>query len=108
MTLRAESSPSSLVWKFSQVFGERSPGEDVQDADIISSIEFEKSGDYLAVGDRGGRIVIFERKANKDSLGEHHTHLEKLDFVDTHHPEFQYKTEFQSHEPEILMYSHFI
>lgn len=100
MTLRAESSPSSLVWKFSQVFGERSPGEDVQDADIISSIEFEKSGDYLAVGDRGGRIVIFERKANKDSLGEHHTLLEKLDFVDTHHPEFQYKTEFQSHEPE--------
>ncbi|CAL5361990.1 unnamed protein product [Camellia sinensis] len=100
MTLSTESSPSSLVWKFSQVFGERSPGEDVQDADIISSIEFEKSGDYLAVGDRGGRIVIFERKANKDSLGEHHTHLEKLDFVDTHHPEFQYKTEFQSHEPE--------
>ncbi|THG15224.1 hypothetical protein TEA_013847 [Camellia sinensis var. sinensis] len=74
--------------------------ESLQDADIISSIEFEKSGDYLAVGDRGGRIVIFERKANKDSLGEHHTHLEKLDFVDTHHPEFQYKTEFQSHEPE--------
>lgn len=26
---------------------------------------FEKSGDYLAVGDRGGRVVIFERKDGK-------------------------------------------
>ena len=33
--------------------------------DIISSMGFEKSGDYLAVGDRGGRVVIFERKDGK-------------------------------------------
>ena len=34
--------------------------------DVITAIEFEKSGDYLAVGDRGGRVVIFERKSGKD------------------------------------------
>lgn len=34
--------------------------------DTISAIEFDKSGDYLAVGDRGGRVVIFERKADND------------------------------------------
>ncbi|XP_037496139.1 serine/threonine protein phosphatase 2A 55 kDa regulatory subunit B beta isoform [Jatropha curcas] len=54
-----------LDWKFSQVFGERVPGEDVQDVDVISAIEFDKSGDFLAVGDRGGRVVIFERKDRK-------------------------------------------
>lgn len=26
---------------------------------------FDASGDYLAVGDRGGRVVIFERKDGK-------------------------------------------
>lgn len=67
MTFTPESSPSALDWKFSQVFGERSPGEDVQDIDVISAIEFDKTGDYLAVGDRGGRIVVFEKKAGKDS-----------------------------------------
>lgn len=34
--------------------------------DVISAIDFEKSGDYLAAGDRGGRVVIFERKPGKD------------------------------------------
>ncbi|PSS07768.1 Serine/threonine protein like [Actinidia chinensis var. chinensis] len=102
MTFSAESSNSNLEWKFSQIFGERSPEEEVQDVDVISAIEFEKSGDYLAVGDRGGRVVIFERKANKNDLSEHYTQneLEQLDFLDAQHPQFQYKTEFQSHEPE--------
>lgn len=29
--------------------------------DIISAIEFDKTGDYLATGDHGGRVVLFER-----------------------------------------------
>lgn len=33
--------------------------------DIVSTLEFEKRGDYLAVGDQGGRVVIFERKDGK-------------------------------------------
>ncbi|KAJ0076002.1 hypothetical protein Patl1_33411 [Pistacia atlantica] len=58
--------PQPLEWKFSQVFGERTAGEEVQEVDIISAIEFDKSGDHLATGDRGGRVVLFERTDNKD------------------------------------------
>lgn len=34
--------------------------------DIISAIEFDKSGNHLATGDRGGRVVLFERTDLKD------------------------------------------
>lgn len=34
--------------------------------DIISAIEFDKSGDHLATGDRGGRVVLFERTDTRD------------------------------------------
>jgi len=34
-------------------------------ADIISAVEFDSSGDYLAIGDRGGRVVILERNNAK-------------------------------------------
>ena len=30
-------------------------------ADIISTVEFDDTGRYLATGDRGGRVVLFER-----------------------------------------------
>lgn len=33
----------------------------VRAADIISAVEFDDSGQFLATGDRGGRVVIFER-----------------------------------------------
>lgn len=28
--------------------------------DLISAVQFDSTGDYLATGDRGGRVVIFE------------------------------------------------
>lgn len=33
-------------------------------ADIISTVEFDHTGDYLATGDKGGRVVLFERNEN--------------------------------------------
>ncbi|XP_022948816.1 serine/threonine protein phosphatase 2A 55 kDa regulatory subunit B beta isoform-like isoform X1 [Cucurbita moschata] len=92
-------SSQPLEWKFSQVFGERTAGEEVQEVDIISAIEFEKTGDHLATGDRGGRVVLFERTDRKDHGGTRKD-LEKKDHSVSRHPEFRYKTEFQSHEPE--------
>ncbi|KAL8118715.1 serine/threonine protein phosphatase 2A 55 kDa regulatory subunit B beta isoform-like isoform X2 [Apium graveolens] len=91
--------PSPLDWKFSQVFGERTAGEEVQEVDIISAIEFDKSGDHLATGDRGGRVVLFERTDTKEHGGSRRD-LERMDYLVSRHPEFRYKTEFQSHEPE--------
>ena len=32
-----------------------------QTADIISCVEFNQDGDLLATGDKGGRVVIFQR-----------------------------------------------
>ncbi|XP_043710484.1 serine/threonine protein phosphatase 2A 55 kDa regulatory subunit B beta isoform-like isoform X2 [Telopea speciosissima] len=93
-----EGVPPSLEWKFSQVFGERAAGEEVQEVDIISAIEFDKSGEHLATGDRGGRVVLFERIDGKDCTLR--KDQEKRDYPASLHPEFRYQTEFQSHEPE--------
>jgi len=40
----------------------------ISSVDIISAIEFDKSGDHLATGDRGGRVVLFERTDTKDVI----------------------------------------
>ncbi|KAF8949652.1 protein phosphatase 2A regulatory subunit cdc55, partial [Entomortierella lignicola] len=50
--------------------------------DIISTVEFDHTGDYLATGDKGGRVVLFERNEGKKGC------------------EYKFHTEFQSHEPE--------
>ncbi|XP_048637753.1 serine/threonine protein phosphatase 2A 55 kDa regulatory subunit B alpha isoform isoform X1 [Brassica napus] len=92
----ADASPP-LQWRFSQVFGERSAGEEVQPVDMILAIEFDHSGDHLATGDRGGRVVLFERSDAKHSSGARRD-LEETDYP-VRHPEFCYKTEFQSHDP---------
>lgn len=41
--------------------------------DIISAIEFDKTGDHLATGDRGGRVVLFERTDTKEVCFSHLT-----------------------------------
>ncbi|CAN4100523.1 unnamed protein product [Withania somnifera] len=89
-------------WKFSQVFGEQTPHEHIQDCDILSALEFDKNGDHLAVGDQGGRVMIFERQAGKEDLFERSSRSDSGQFnlPQKQHPEFKYKTEFQSHEPE--------
>jgi hypothetical protein len=37
-------------------------------ADIISAVEFDQTGDYLATGDKGGRVVLFERNESVGSI----------------------------------------
>ena len=50
----------------------------------MTAINFDKTGEYLSVGDKGGRVIIFKRIRSK-----------KRSRVD----DFEYFTEFQSHEP---------
>ncbi|PVU90848.1 hypothetical protein BB561_004704 [Smittium simulii] len=69
-------------WKFTQCFGDKAEVEDVTEADIISTVEFNQTGEYLATGDRGGRVVLFQRSEDKNGHG------------------YNFYTEFQSHEPE--------
>lgn len=73
---------SSQHWKFAQCFGDKGDIEDITEADIISTVEFDHTGDYLASGDKGGRVVLFERNHSKKGC------------------EYKFYTEFQSHEPE--------
>ncbi|WPK26069.1 hypothetical protein PUMCH_003414 [Australozyma saopauloensis] len=70
-------------WKFSQCFGDKGDIENITEADIISTVEFDSTGTFLATGDKGGRVVLFERNANKKN-----------------HCEYKFFTEFQSHDAE--------
>jgi len=74
-------SGSELEWKFSQVFGDSpaKPPVEVTEVDIVSAIEFDETGEYIAAGDRGGRVVLFKQNENK---------------------KYKFYAEFQSHEPE--------
>ncbi|ORX61775.1 protein phosphatase PP2A regulatory subunit B [Hesseltinella vesiculosa] len=69
-------------WKFAQCFGDKGDSDDITEADIISTVEFDQTGNYLATGDKGGRIVLFERNDSKKGC------------------EYKFYTEFQSHEAE--------
>lgn len=37
-------------------------------ADIVSCVEFNDDGEFLATGDKGGRVVIFSRDKEKDEV----------------------------------------
>jgi hypothetical protein len=70
--------------EFSQCFGDKAAPEELTDggctrrdaartgrpsspsprpmaADLLTTVEFDETGTYLATGDRGGRVVIFEK-----------------------------------------------
>merc|ERR1712000_27528 len=81
---------SSLDWKFSQVFGDRTQTQDVAEEDVVSAVEFDETGDFIAAGDKGGGIVVFERDHSKSSKKSRKEAL----------PEYKFYAEFQSHEPE--------
>ncbi|CAD6505715.1 BgTH12-01202 [Blumeria graminis f. sp. triticale] len=76
--------PYSPKWKFTQCFGDKGDVEKKTEAlaDIISTVQFDHTGNYLATGDRGGRVVLFEKNESKRTC------------------EYRFHTEFQSHEPE--------
>lgn len=57
--------------------------EKVHDEDVISAMSFDKTGNYLALGDKAGRLIIFQQNIVKKS---------KRKFS-----EFNYITEIQSH-----------
>ncbi|TQS38251.1 hypothetical protein Golomagni_01249 [Golovinomyces magnicellulatus] len=87
-----EGEPNTPTWKFTQCFGDKGDVEDITEADIISTVEFDHTGNYLATGDKGGRVVLFERNETRGSSP-------KI-FVQKKTCEYKFHTEFQSHEPE--------
>lgn len=70
-----------LNWKLNQVFGEENAVDAVSDEDIISAMAFDPTGNYIALGDKAGRLIVFERS-------------------EAGNIEYQYSTELQSHTKE--------
>jgi len=77
-------------WDFTQCFGDKSDLDNITEGDVISAVEFDTTGDYLATGDRGGRVVLFKREDGEldDESGV------------VGPPEYRFYTEFQSHDRE--------
>jgi serine/threonine-protein phosphatase 2A regulatory subunit B len=85
-------------WSFSQVFGDPFGSEDLLDGDIVTAVEFDHSGDMLAVGDKAGRVWLYKRDTDEkiDDANAHEGKLEPKAKRNQYHYYFQ----FQSHEPE--------
>lgn len=75
----------NLNWKLNQAFvGDTNP-EKVKEEDKISTLAYDQKGDYIAIGDNAGRLIIFESTSNfNTSMGTN----------------YQYSNEFQSHIKE--------
>lgn len=89
-------------FKFSQCFGDK---QDVviTEADIITAVEFDSTGDFLATGDKGGRVVLFERNHeidNNDIMIDEESKNEDKGVIKSSNCEYKFLTEFQSHDAE--------
>lgn len=71
-------------YKQQQIFGYKGPGEKILDEDIISTLKFDHTGRFLALGDHAGRVIIFYNDSNSKNKDE----------------QMEYFTEFQSHTKE--------
>lgn len=66
-------------------------------------MEFDETGDYIATGDKGGRVVLFQRVPVERPLRSSPSSSHKgKGTVDSTKQRYEYKfyCEFQSHEPE--------
>ena len=72
------------------------PGAEQVEADILSAVEFDASGKYLATGDKGGRIVVFEA----EQAAEKSPSKSSSSSSRRNSPEYKFYCEFQSHDPE--------
>eukprot|EP01105_Mastigella_eilhardi_P006879 TRINITY_DN18388_c0_g1_i1.p1 TRINITY_DN18388_c0_g1~~TRINITY_DN18388_c0_g1_i1.p1 ORF type:complete len:465 (+),score=132.73 TRINITY_DN18388_c0_g1_i1:71-1396(+) len=84
---------ANMEWHLNQVFGGGDkPADAIGQADIVSALEFDHNGEYLAAGDRGGRVVVFKKDDSKDKARKPGDPGCKL--------EYKFYHEFQSHERE--------
>ncbi|CAH1783866.1 unnamed protein product [Owenia fusiformis] len=77
-----------MQWCFSQVKG--TIEEDVTEADIISCVEFNHDGELLATGDKGGRVVIFQRDQQSSPGLQRRGEYNVYSTFQSHEPEFDY------------------
>ena len=112
------SASDPIEWRFVQSFGDDNSSDD----DLVTAVEFDPTGHFLAVGDKAGRICIFEANQtyapppprynrhftshspsqSPPSASNHHLSGQQHHQTPSPSPPIEYKfyTEFQSHEPE--------
>jgi len=78
----------SMKWKLNQVFGE-DPAS-VNEENVITTVQFDHSGEFLAIGYQCGQIVVF-RNTSADTY-KFFTQFE------SHHPEFDFLTSLEIEE----------
>lgn len=86
----------ALDWKFQQAFGDKPHAEEITDGDIISAVDFDETGNFVATGNKAGHIHIYERVYDKAAGAVRRPALQKPQ----QQVEYRLLTEFQSHEPE--------
>ncbi|EMP32850.1 Serine/threonine-protein phosphatase 2A 55 kDa regulatory subunit B gamma isoform, partial [Chelonia mydas] len=59
-------------------------------ADIISTVEFNHTGELLATGDKGGRVVIFQREPESKNEPYNQGEYNVYSTFQSHEPEFDY------------------
>ncbi|KAK3564008.1 hypothetical protein QTP86_006260 [Hemibagrus guttatus] len=60
------------------------------EADIISTVEFNSTGELLATGDKGGRVVVFQREQESKSQPQRRGEYNVYSTFQSHEPEFDY------------------
>lgn len=80
-----------IQWRFSQIKGNLDNEDSPTDADLISCVEFSPDGEFLATGDKGGRVVIFQRdQSGKYTNGSRSSEYNVYSTFQSHEPEFDY------------------
>eukprot|EP00750_Incisomonas_marina_P021367 INCI4331.1.p1 GENE.INCI4331.1~~INCI4331.1.p1 ORF type:complete len:462 (+),score=101.45 INCI4331.1:249-1634(+) len=107
---------SGAGWRFSQVFtNSDTPSQNanfgtrqVTEGDILSAVEFDPTGEFLATGDKGGQVCVFQRtQPSKAALQEEREAAQEIGkkrtpktFAGAEEPlKFSGFVEFQSHHP---------
>uniref|UniRef100_A0A8C9VM01 Serine/threonine-protein phosphatase 2A 55 kDa regulatory subunit B n=2 Tax=Scleropages formosus TaxID=113540 RepID=A0A8C9VM01_SCLFO len=60
------------------------------EADIISTVEFNATGELLATGDKGGRVVVFQREQESKNQPQRRGEYNVYSTFQSHEPEFDY------------------
>lgn len=73
-SLSSTGSVEKLGLRLTQYLGDAEENEDLESDDVITALSFDHSGEFLAVGDKAGRLVIFDRPmfAGASQLSDYH------------------------------------
>jgi hypothetical protein len=52
----------------------------VADSDVLTAIKFSQSGEYLALGDNGGRVIVFKKSLPSSSGSNKHSSSRYFDY----------------------------